>query len=876
MRRFLLTFFAKSKEETLGELWVQKGPRSLTKSPHLILLLSNFAIFIENIVMQNVIYKKDEWLLMGLLTNSLVFFFTLTQALAIEIALRTQKPSLLLQILEKLSRLINFFGFPLIYITQSEALKDISSSGANVTSDIIVHSQTLTIFHLLCSYLNTIGIASVRIWVLALFSNLFTWIFYEIFWNQYKYSTGASYSFFIINSIVAIFIFLLIILYHSWHSSLINQIDSIFKSILSNLDTGVVCINNQNNVIYFNNYIRKIFKGLSDQEIYSKLLGTRIQEFHEDVSEPQHKPILQKQGHFVDFKPLIKKTVGPKLNQRDLEKARLITNDIPPLLIRDILLEGDYSPPILTTEMDENISNVKIYTMQTEEALLNQNDVSGYNQYSIGGSYEESRGHRIRIYEVKVLHFSCNQSQLFKGFKLLTFSDITNISMIHEMKAERAFKVRLLDNFSHELFTPLNSSLTILNTAQEDKQFTNEAKNMYLVPSIISLKSLKCVLNNITDYLKYETNQLNLELNEFKLIYIVKEALDMIRTKREIKGLGLKLNGSLFDLINPKPLIVCSDPFKIKRIIYNLLSDCLKYSFKGDLILSISQPEDLSFFEIEIEDTREISELDYIQGDQDESEFNVFISQKLAKILAPVGKNPFIKECNVKGGIRYKILIKNHLDEISPSFFSPKSSLKDTKELEKASSLLEQTSLIFDLPTVLPPRKNSFIKPSHLGNFNTFYLTSPKLIESPNENISSKNKAMENARVLLVDDEAFNILSLEMIINKWGMKCLKAYNGKVAIEMLKENYNDSQTPQFKIGLIFMDLMMPVMDGLECTKSLVRLMKEGHLPLTPIFACSANDSTINIAKCKEAGMTGFLAKPLTFQRINDILRLYFQK
>ena len=134
----------------------------------------------------------------------------------------------------------------------------------------------------------------------------------------------------------------------------------------------------------------------------------------------------------------------------------------------------------------------------------------------------------------------------------------------------------------------------------------------------------------------------------------------------------------------------------------------------------------------------------------------------------------------------------------------------------------------------------------------------------------------------------FNILSLEMIILKRGIKCNRAFNGRQAIEFLIKNYNKEKKLGYTAGepnhsaslidvrMIFMDLMMPVMNGIECTTALTKLMQDGILPIIPIYGCSANDSSKYIKECMAAGMSGFVAKPLTLNKVNEILNLYFLK
>jgi CheY-like chemotaxis protein len=131
-------------------------------------------------------------------------------------------------------------------------------------------------------------------------------------------------------------------------------------------------------------------------------------------------------------------------------------------------------------------------------------------------------------------------------------------------------------------------------------------------------------------------------------------------------------------------------------------------------------------------------------------------------------------------------------------------------------------------------------------------------------------------RVLIVDDDAFNIMSLEMILTKKGINCCKAFNGRQAIDLLLNYYQGKTKAKDKdkdFSLIFMDLNMPVMDGLTCSKNLVELIEQGKLPDIPIIGCSANESQKDIQNCRDAGMSGFPAKPVTIFKLTELLKLY---
>lgn len=114
--------------------------------------------------------------------------------------------------------------------------------------------------------------------------------------------------------------------------------------------------------------------------------------------------------------------------------------------------------------------------------------------------------------------------------------------------------------------------------------------------------------------------------------------------------------------------------------------------------------------------------------------------------------------------------------------------------------------------------------------------------------IIEKDAVIKDVNVLVVEDIALNQLLMKTVLNDFGFTCDIAENGKIAIGLLKENRYD---------LILMDLQMPEMNGFEATEYIRKNMK-----LTiPIIALTADVTTVDLAKCREVGMSDYLAKPL---------------
>ena len=108
--------------------------------------------------------------------------------------------------------------------------------------------------------------------------------------------------------------------------------------------------------------------------------------------------------------------------------------------------------------------------------------------------------------------------------------------------------------------------------------------------------------------------------------------------------------------------------------------------------------------------------------------------------------------------------------------------------------------------------------------------------------------AVKGIKVLVVEDMALNQLLIKTILDDFGFDAEIANNGKIAVEKLKNNHYD---------IILMDLQMPEMNGFEATDYIRNTMKSS----IPIMALTADVTTVDVEKCKEAGMNDYIAKPI---------------
>ena len=132
------------------------------------------------------------------------------------------------------------------------------------------------------------------------------------------------------------------------------------------------------------------------------------------------------------------------------------------------------------------------------------------------------------------------------------------------------------------------------------------------------------------------------------------------------------------------------------------------------------------------------------------------------------------------------------------------------------------------------------------------------------EGPDSHSDCMKRKKILIVEDNDMNLEIIQFMLEDWGAETVSARNGKEVLDSFR------QSEQNEFDYIFMDIMMPVMDGLTATKEIRRLNRPDATTI-PIIAMSANAFAEDVAKAKQAGVTEYLVKPLDLKKLKKILK-----
>jgi len=412
--------------------------------------------------------------------------------------------------------------------------------------------------------------------------------------------------------------------------------------------------------------------------------------------------------------------------------------------------------------------------------------------------------------------FTANEESILRSGSLLIASALLRNEMTKELasaleKAQAASQAKsnFLSNMSHEIRTPLNA---ITGMTMIGKSSSDINKKNYAFEKIESASShLLGVINDVLDMSKIEANKFELSNIEFNFEKMAQKVINVIGFKINQKNQNLKVN---LDPNIPQHLI--GDDQRLTQVITNLLSNAVKFTpeqgvISVDFELLENEKDDGGFCVIKIK----------------VSDTGVGISLEQQQRLFTSFEQAESSTSRKFGGTGLGLAISKHIVELMQG--------------------------------------NIWIN-SELGKGSVFTFT-VKLKKSLNKNKCENNllnvsEIHKNVKIFVVDDEKETLEYFESLSQRMGITCDVSSTGKKALEMLNKNGG-------RYDICFLDWMMPDMDGIE----LSREIRANGIIEPVIIMISAYDWMSIESDAKEAGVDGFLSKPLFPSDIADCINNY---
>ena len=382
--------------------------------------------------------------------------------------------------------------------------------------------------------------------------------------------------------------------------------------------------------------------------------------------------------------------------------------------------------------------------------------------------------------------------------------------------AEEANKAKsqFLANMSHEIRTPMNGIFAMVQLLKSSDLSNEQMRYIWLINK--SLNNLKEIIDDILDLSKIESGKITLNEEAFDL----RSTINIIYNNLLVTGNSKGLEISYF--LDPNiDFHIISDELKLMQILNNLISNAMKFTDKGYISFKtklLASNDNTAKIEFRIKDT----------GIGIKDDFKDKLFQNFC-------------QCDITSNKKYKgtglgLSITKQLSELF------KGELNYESEYGKGSTFIFTCEF----------RKIIAI----IGNKHKEF--------SFSNDVEFKIQNQEYT-ILCVEDNIINQEVMGNILARKGYKYLPAYNGREAINLLKEN---------KVNLILMDIQLPELDGFQTTEIIRQeLDKEHKLPIIAITAYAMQEDR---KKCIDAGMIDYISKPFDIEELYKVIEKYLSK
>ena len=491
-----------------------------------------------------------------------------------------------------------------------------------------------------------------------------------------------------------------------------------------------------------------------------------------------------------------------------------------------VMRQRDLMPVCVTGDM-QGLLNVTLEQLQKDVMVLNTALEDRSKGVSIWKEYRMWDGEKPMTAVFQMKNGEWVQMTVRRSadgvYDLLCFCRTTALcrqiegyeEKLSQIEEESQSKTTFLSRMSHEIRTPMNGIIGMLRLA-ENKLAPNDPVMQYLAKADELSDHLLALINDILDMSRIEAGKVELEEKVFSLRELGTRLYDMFAKNLESRGIRYEVS---FDSVTVDHVI--GDELRISQIIINFLSNAVKFTSEGEIIVTFRQmmlKNGVADMMIRVHDT----------GIGMESEF-------INRIFRPFEQET-VDTSRKYGGTGLGMAITDQIVKLM------------------GGDIVVESQ---------PGRGSDF----------SVYLHLP-VAEKPAEAAEKAEPEQENAdafrgrRILLAEDNEVNAMITIEVLQEMGAEIEMAENGQIAVDKFSEH------PAGYYDFILMDVQMPVMDGRTAART-IRALDRPDAKTILIFALSADAFIEDERLSVESGMNGHYAKPVDFpalqQHIGEFLR-----
>ncbi|MGN0585730.1 MAG: ATP-binding protein [Oscillospiraceae bacterium] len=519
------------------------------------------------------------------------------------------------------------------------------------------------------------------------------------------------------------------------------------------------------------------------------------------------------------------------------------------------------------------------------------------------------------------------------GFiKSMNANDRRMLNSVDEARRAERYKSDFLANMSHEIRTPMNAIVGMCELIlREDGLKDSVRENCFNIQT--SGRSLLSIINDILDFSKIESGKMELIEDEFNIASTLNDVINMSEARKGSKKIDIMVKA---DPDIPRGLV--GDEVRIRQVIINLMTNAIKFTDEGSVTLTVSRTKHdyginlfvsvadtgigiteenieklfTSFRQVDTKKNRSVegTGLGLAISKQLITQMGGFISVKSEygsgsefRFVIPMkvkDERPFITihspesvhaagcfgtrehsakyeelfgDMCSKMGIDFQYfssldaLMLADMSNITHVFVGREEYIKDGEYFADIADKVRVFVIQDRMDAVELPEKIKCVYKPFYSISVASALNNENIVLNLNERRGADIRfTAPKARILIVDDNIINLKVAVGLMRPYNMQILTAESGPAAIKMLRSRDFD---------MVFMDHMMPGMDGVEATE-IIRNTEGEYYKKLPIIALTAN--AVNGARemFMKSGFNDFLAKPIELSALDRILRSYLPK